>query len=171
MPGFLPSRRNKSKSSSSRHSIMWLLGLLLVVFIAGMLMLSSLNLNYSRDALSELRRQQINEVVLAGLSRINARQSALASYTNTLANVGESFHEMMDGGFSGIDRSVLRARLEKSVESHLRDFRGAAGGGLWFEPGVLSDPDTSYMPYLIQRTADSSLARLDTEARFANYRD
>jgi len=171
MPGFLPSRRNKSKSSSSRHSIMWLLGLLLVVFIAGMLMLSSLNLNYSRDALSELRRQQINEVVLAGLSRINARQSALASYTNTLANVGESFHEMMDGGFSGIDRSVLRARLEKSVESHLRDFRGAAGGGLWFEPGVLSDPDTSYMPYLIQRTADSSLARLDTEARFANYRN
>lgn len=164
-------RQNRARNTSSRHSIMWLLGLLLVVFMAGMLMLSSLNLNYSSDALSELRRQQINEVVLAGLSRINARQSALASYTITLANVGESFHEMMDGGFSGVDRSILRARLEKSVASHLQDFRGAAGGGLWFEPGVLSDPDTSYMPYFVQQTANRRLVRLDTEARFANYRD
>ena len=88
MPGTLPSRLNNRKNPSSRQSIMWMLGLLLLVFVAGMFLLSSLNLSYSRDALSELRRQQINEVVGAGLSRINARQSALASYTMTLANIG-----------------------------------------------------------------------------------
>lgn len=170
MPGTLLSRLNYRKSPSSRQSIMWMLLLLLLVFIFGMLLLSSLNLSYSRDALSDLRRQQINEVVGAGLVRINARQSALASYTNTLANVGESFHEMVETGFSGIDRSVLRTRLENSLTSHLLDFQGAAGAGLWFEPGVLSDPGTSYMPYFVQAKDDSNLTRLDTETRFDHYR-
>jgi diguanylate cyclase (GGDEF)-like protein len=170
MPGMLPSRRDNSKSPSSRQSIMWMLGLLLLVFIVGMLMLSSLNLNYSREALSELRRQQINEVVIGGLSRINARQSALASYTATLANVGESFYEMVNGGFSGVDRSVLRTRLENSLKAHFQDFQGAAGAGLWFEPGVLSDPGTSYMPYFNQGVNGDGPTRLDTETRFDHYR-
>ncbi|MDF0751452.1 EAL domain-containing protein [Marinobacter sp. 71-i] len=170
MPGTFASRRINRKSPSSRQSIMWMLGLLLLVFIAGMLLLSGLNLSYSRDALSDLRRQQINEVVNAGLSRINARQSALASYTITLANVGESFHEMVESGFSGIDRSVLRARLENSLRAHLQDFEGAAGAGLWFEPGVLSEPGTSYMPYFLLDTNDGSLTRMDTESRFDHYR-
>ena len=170
MPGTLASRRINRKSPSSRQSIMWMLGLLLLVFIAGMLLLSGLNLSYSRDALSDLRRQQINEVVSAGLSRIDARQSALASYTITLANVGESFHEMVESGFSGIDRSVLRARLENSLRAHLQDFEGAAGAGLWFEPGVLSEPGTSYMPYFLLDTSDGSLTRMDTETRFDHYR-
>ena len=59
MPGILPSRLTRRKTPSSRQSIMWMLGLLLLVFVVGMLLLSSLNLSYSRDALSELRRQQI----------------------------------------------------------------------------------------------------------------
>ncbi|TGN39585.1 EAL domain-containing protein [Marinobacter confluentis] len=147
-----------------------MLGLLLLVFIVGMLMLSSLNLNYSREALSELRRQQISEVVIGGLARINARQSALASYTITLANVGESFHEMVVNGFPGTDRSVLRDRLEHSLKSHFQDFEGASGAGLWFEPGVLSDPDTSYMPYFVQGT-DGGLELMDTAGRFDHYRD
>ena len=134
MPGILPSRLTRRKTPSSRQSIMWMLGLLLLVFVVGMLLLSSLNLSYSRDALSELRRQQINEVVGAGLSRINARQSALASYTITLANVGESFHEMVEGGMSGHALSIVRESLEHALNAHLQDFEGAAGAGLWFEP-------------------------------------
>ena len=172
MPEKSPNLQSKrKKNTSSRHSIMWMLGLLLLVFITGMLMLSSLNLNYSQEALSDLRRQQINEVVNAGLSRINARQSALASYTVGLANIGESFHEMTESGISGTDRSELRARLENSLKAHLNDFQGAAGVGLWFEPGVLSDAGTSYMPYFIQRTGDTELERLATEEQFGRYRD
>ncbi len=166
----LPGRRNGGKNLSSRQSIMWMLGLLLLVFIAGMFLLSGLNLSYSRDALSDLRRQQINEVVSAGRSRINARQSALASYTMSLANLGESFHKMVESGSTGIDPAVLRARLESSLKAHLQDFQGAAGAGLWFEPGVLSDAGTSYMPYFIRRENDGVLTRLDTETRFDNYR-
>lgn len=170
MPGTFLGRLTYRKSPSSRQSIMWMLLLLLLVFIFGMFLLSSLNLSYSRDALSDLRRQQINEVVGAGLVRINARQSALASYTNTLANVGESFYDMVETGFSGIDRTVLRTRLENSLTAHLLDFQGAAGAGLWFEPGVLSDPGTSYMPYFVQGANASNLTRLDTETRFEHYR-
>jgi len=170
MPGTFPSRWNTRKTPSSRQSIMWMLGLLLLVFIVGMMLLSGLNLSYSRDALSELRRQQIHEVVSAGLSRINARQSALASYTISLANVGESFHEMVASGLPETDLSMIQPRLESALRAHLRDFEGAAGAGLWFEPGVLSEPGTSYMPYFLLATDDGSLSRLDTEARFDHYR-
>ncbi|MEQ8183858.1 bifunctional diguanylate cyclase/phosphodiesterase [Marinobacter salarius] len=171
MPGILPSRLTRRKTPSSRQSIMWMLGLLLLVFVVGMLLLSSLNLSYSRDALSELRRQQINEVVGAGLSRINARQSALASYTITLANVGESFHEMVESGMSGRALSIVRGSLEHTLNAHLQDFEGAAGAGLWFEPGVLSETGTSYMPYFLQGSDDNTLTRLDTESRFDHYRN
>ena len=170
MPGTLPSRLSKRKNPSSRQSIMWMLGLLLLVFVAGMFLLSSLNLSYSRDALSELRRQQINEVVGAGLSRINARQSALASYTMTLANIGESFHGMVASGMSDNASQELRESLEHALRAHLQDFDGAAGAGLWFEPGVLSETGSSYMPYFLQGN-DTTLTRLDTESRFDHYRN
>mgnify|MGYP005840620375 CR=1 FL=1 len=170
MPGTLFRHRIDRKNLSSRQSIMWMLVLLLLVFIVGMFTLSSLNLSYSREALSDLRRQQISEVVVAGLSRLNARQTALASHTINLANLGESFHEMLESGFSGIGRSVLRNRLENSIKAHSMDFQGAAGAGLWFEPGMLSEPGSSYMPYFISGKEDGRLIRLDTEARFGQYR-
>lgn len=172
MPGKFPSRPNHWKNPSSRQSVMWLLALLIMVFVAGMFLLSGLNLNYSRDALSELRRQQIHEVVSAGLMRINARQAALAGYTTTLANVGESFHGMAANSASDSERSNIRARLENSLKDHLQDFDGAAGGGLWFEPGILSDdPAAAYMPYFIQDTDEPRLQQLDEESRPGNYRD
>jgi diguanylate cyclase (GGDEF)-like protein len=171
MPGMLPSRRNSRKDLSSRQSIMWMLGLLLLVFIAGMFLLSGLNLSYSREALSDLRRQQINEVVSAGLSRIDARQEALASYTVTLANVGESYHQMQEAGSPDLTRTMLRDSLESSVKAHLRDFEGAAGAGIWFEPGVLSEKGNSYMPYFVKPAEAGDLTRLDTESRFESYRN
>lgn len=171
MSGTFPRRPSYWKNPSSRQSVMWLLGLLILVFVAGMLLLSRLNLNYSQDALSELRRQQIHEVVSAGLMRINARQSALAGYTTTLANVGESFHSLAQSDLSETDRSILRARLENALRDHLQDFEGAAGGGLWFEPGVFSGPDEGYMPYFIRDADDPALKRLDVESRLRDYRN
>lgn len=170
MPATPFSHRVDQKNVSSRQSVMWMLVLLLLVFIVGMFTLSTLNLNYSREALSDIRRQQITEVVGAGLSRINARQTALASHTTTLANVGEGFHEMLESGFSGIGQSALRTRLENSIKAHTRDFLGAGGAGLWFEPGLLSEPGSSYMPYFITDRNDDQLTRLDTEARYDHYR-
>lgn len=171
MSGKFLRRPSYWKSPSSRQSVMWLLALLILVFVAGMLLLSRLNLNYSQEALSELRRQQIHEVIRAGLTRINARQSALAGYTTTLANVGEGFHSLVESGSSDIDRSTLRAHLESSLKDHLQDFEGAAGGGLWFEPGVLSGPAEGYMPYFIQDSDEQGLERLDVETGLRNYRN
>lgn len=171
MSGKFLRRPSYWKSPSSRQSVMWLLALLILVFVAGMLLLSRLNLNYSQEALSELRRQQIHEVISAGLTRINARQSALAGYTTTLANVGEGFHSLVESGSSDIDRSTLRAHLESSLKDHLQDFEGAAGGGLWFEPGVLSGPADGYMPYFIQDSDEQGLERLDVETGLRNYRN
>ncbi len=156
------------KRSSSRQSIMWLLVLLLLVFVAGMLLLSSLNLTYSREALSELRREQIEEVVGAGLARINARQSALASYTATLANVGESFQSLAEDSDSDAGRDQLRSQLEQTLQAHLLDFEGAAGAGLWFEPGVLATSGSSFMPYFV--LDDGKTQRLDSVSRFTQYR-
>ncbi|NMT62748.1 EAL domain-containing protein [Marinobacter orientalis] len=148
-----------------------MLGLLVLVFVAGMFLLSTLNINYSRDALSELRRQQIHEVVSAGLMRINARHSTLAGYTTTLANVGESFHAIAENDDSEPDSSHLRTPLENALKDQLQNFDGAAGGGLWFRPGVLSGPAVSYMPYFVQGPEEQELNRLDVENRFGNYRD
>ncbi|HEY9121086.1 MAG TPA: EAL domain-containing protein, partial [Marinobacter sp.] len=163
-----PSPRN---NPSSRQAVMWLLGLLILVFLAGMLLLSRLNLNYSHEALSELRRQQIHEVISAGLTRINGRQSALAGYTRALANVGESFYSLTQSNGFDIDRAAIRAHLEISLRDHLKDFEGAAGGGLWFEPGVLAGPDKGYMPYFIRNADDPELKRLEIDTLQRNYRN
>ena len=159
------------KNPSSRQAVMWLLGLLILVFLAGMLLLSRLNLNYSQEALSELRRQQIHEVITTGLTRINGRQSALAGYTTALANVGESFHSLARSNVPEINRATIRAHLETALKDHLQDFEGAAGGGLWFEPGVMSGPDDGYMPYFIRNPDDPELKRLEVETRLRDYRN
>lgn len=171
MPGKLTRLQTNRKTPSSRQSVMWLLGMLVLVFVAGMFLLSTLNINYSRDALSELRRQQIHEVVSAGLMRINARHSTLAGYTTTLANVGESFHAITENRDSGPDSSYLRTPLENALKDHLQNFDGALGGGLWFQPGVLSGPASSYMPYFIYSPDEQELERLDVDNRFSSYRD
>lgn len=59
------------------HSIMGLLLLLIALFAAGMFLLSHLNLNYSQQAMYELRRDQIQDVFFTGLVRIDAHQIAL----------------------------------------------------------------------------------------------
>lgn len=167
------------RAPTLRHSILWLLASLLLVFLAGMTLLSHLNLTYSKDAVSDLRRQQIKEVVSGGLARIDARQSALASYTVTLANIGESFYRLSDAR-SSVSEATLKSDMENALKQHLEDFEGASGAGLWFEPGVLADGNRSYMPYYTLDPAKPSAPgqpvtavpeRLDTESRFGKYRN
>jgi len=165
----LSRRWTNLKNPTSRQSIMWMLGLLLVVFIVGMFLLSNLNLRYSQEALSDLRRQQINEVVGAGLSRINARQSSLAGYTTTLANLGESFSGLLSNDESGAERTRLKKQLEGAVQDQFQDFEGAAGAGLWFKPGFMADSGSSYMPYFVRQSPHSPISRLDTESRFGKF--
>ncbi len=157
------------KAPTLRHSILWLLIALLVVFIAGLLLLSTLNLNYSQESLSELRRQQIRDSVYLGLARINARQNDLANYTLTLANLGETFHQLSVDRYED-NQDVLNKDLEDALKEHLSDFDGISGGGLWYRTGTMAAAGQSFMPYYGFQETSKQPMRLDTEARFRNYR-
>lgn len=158
------------RAPTLRHVILWLLASLIVVFLAGLLLLSRLNLSYSQDALSELRREQIREVVSAGLARIDARQKALVSYTVTLANIGESFYRL-SANRAASDTASLRTDIEKALQAHLADLQGVSAAGLWFEPGVLGEGGRSYMPYYTVAPDNREPVRQNTEALYVDYHE
>ncbi|WP_339798666.1 EAL domain-containing protein [uncultured Marinobacter sp.] len=130
----------------SMRSLLLMLAALVGLFFSGMLLLSGLNLNYSQQALSELRRSQIEEVFTTGLTRIHARQQILEHYTASLATMGESFHRLAQvQPSSGISAATLRRQLEATLRTQLDDSDGASAAGLWFESGALSPrPYTVY---------------------------
>ena len=136
------------------RSIFWFLALLIALFSTGMLLLSHLNLSYSQQAMSALRRDQIEDVFFASLARIDARQIALERHTGTLANIGESFYRLSRDTPQGTGarqkgrQAALRAQLEAALGAHLRDFEGAFAAGVWFEPGILAPAGETYAPYL-----------------------
>lgn len=153
------------------HSIMALLLLLTVLFFAGMLLLSHLNLSYSQQAMYELRRQQIKDVFFASLTRIDARQIELERHISTLAIIGETFYRLsQEAESTPVNREAMRAQLETTLGGHLRDFEGVSGAGIWYEPGVLAEPNEAYSPYLVQ-TDNALISRPAAEAtRKRGYR-
>ena len=146
------------RKQTSMASIIWLLALLILLFSGGMLLLSQLNLGYSQQALSELKRQQIADVVKTGLARIDARQQALAQHTSALARLGESLYRMAPEN----DLAGARQLLATALQAHLRDFEGSFGAGLWFEPGYLAPADQSYAAYFIKPDPQQPLTRVDS---------
>ncbi len=131
---------------ASMASMIWLLALLILLFGGGMLLLSQLNLGYSQQALSELRRQQIEEVVQSGLTRIDARQQALAQHTSALARLGENLHRFAPE----TPGPTFHENVDTALKAHLRDFNGAFAAGLWFEPGSLAAGAEDYVSYFIK---------------------
>lgn len=158
-------RAREALLASSKQSIMWLLLLLVALSVAGMWILSSLNLEYSQRALAKQRRAQIEETFLAGLNRITERQRTLERYTEGLARLGELVQRQAQQGVTG-----LKPTLQRALKQKLRDFQGASGIGIWCEPGVLSSPGKpAYAPYLYRdgenlRALDSGAGR-DTDFR------
>lgn len=133
------------------QSIMWLLVLLIALFFSGMLLLSNLNLNYSQQALSELRRDQIRDVFFASLTRIDARQQALERQTSALSLMGETFYRLASQSpQSDATRQQLQAQLDQALRHHLKNSDGASGAGIWFEPGILAPAGDSYASYFVQ---------------------
>ncbi|MBV1786865.1 EAL domain-containing protein [Marinobacterium sp. D7] len=126
--------------ASSKRSIKWLLLLLVALFVAGMWILSSLNLNYSQRALADLRRAEIEEIFLANLNQIVSRQHVFGLYTEGLARFGETTYALAG--------DELKPRLETAMKSMLQDFVGVAGIGVWFEKDRLPAGARDYTPYL-----------------------
>ncbi|MEX0605018.1 MAG: EAL domain-containing protein [Marinobacter sp.] len=151
MQSWLHQRHRSWKAHTSMQSLMWLLAFLVGLFFSGMLLLSHLNLSYSQQAMSELRRDQIRDVFFAGVARIDARQIALQRHTSSLAIIGETFYRLAQGSENNTrNASILRAQLETSLKAHLSEFDGASGAGVWFEPGILTEANQSYSPHFIK---------------------
>jgi len=144
--GSAPGRRlGALLEGSSKALIMGLLLLLVVLLFSGMWVLSTLNLGSSQQALADIRREQIAASVSESLARIAARQISFAQHSQSLALLGEAFLRLPETD----DPAPLQAALEQALREKLQDFAGASGAGLWFEPGLLSLPDTSYASYIV----------------------
>ncbi|WP_231702269.1 EAL domain-containing protein [Halopseudomonas litoralis] len=113
-----------------KSSIMLILLLLVGLFIAGMWLMSSLNLTFAQRAMSEQRQQQIADTFHSNLERINAHHFLMEQNTGALARIGDLFARQKS--LSGRDNI---AELEHSVSTTLRDLHDVHGGGILFQAG------------------------------------
>ncbi|WP_409523888.1 EAL domain-containing protein [Nitrincola sp. MINF-07-Sa-05] len=149
----------------SKQSIVWVLLLLIGLFIAGMWVISTLNLNFSQKAMSELREVQLEEVFYANLDRINAQHRLLENYTSDLARMGELFWHLQQQSDMQQAGEFEGALLEK-----LRDFPDVFGAGVWFESGAFISGGVYHGAFAYRGdTADPVLMSL-AEAGIVDYR-
>ncbi|WP_152208576.1 bifunctional diguanylate cyclase/phosphodiesterase [Marinobacter changyiensis] len=156
MQSWLRQRSRSWKAHTSMQPLMGLLAFLIGLFFTGMLLLSHLNLNYSQQAMSDLRRDQIRDVFFASVARIDARQIALQRHTSSLAIIGETFYRLArERRNDTSNTNALRAQLETSLKDHLSEFDGASGAGIWFEPEILAGTNQSYSAHFTKSDAES----------------
>ena len=104
---------------------MWGLVLLVALFMAGLWILSSLNLKYSQRAMAELRQQQIRDGFAASLAQIDTEHLRLEAYANDLAQQAALFHALQPaGGMSLPD-------LERQLLQRLQRYDDVFGSGIW----------------------------------------
>lgn len=113
-----------------KSSIMLVLLLLVALFIAGMWLISGLNLNFAERAMSEQRQRQIADTFHANLARINAHHFLMERNTAALARTGEFLVRQ----HRQLSRAGL-ADLEDNVAAIIRDLPDVHGGSILFHPG------------------------------------
>lgn len=127
---------------SLKNLIMLILFLLVSLFMAGMGIMASLNLNYSQRAMSDLRMSQIEESFYANMDRIDAHHKLMEKNTTALARLGELFYRLK--GHSG---SKLKSHLYTALQRKVGDFHEVVGGGIWFDPHAFDPDATHFAPY------------------------
>lgn len=116
---------------SSKKLILWMLFMLVILFIAGMWILSSLNLNYSEEAISDVRQKQIEETFFNNLNKITQTQTALERYTADLARIGDLFADLYA---LKSNTEMINTELTELLQTKLNDFVGTSAVGIWFNP-------------------------------------
>ena len=123
-----------------KRSIMLVLGLLVCLFILGMWLMSSLNLEFAEKAMAEQRQRQIADTFYANLERINGHHYLMEQNTGELARLGQLYKRQMD-----ITGGQNIAEFEQALGRVLDDLNGTYGGGIWFEPdGYVAGPFAVY---------------------------
>lgn len=160
------------RSNYAMHSIMWLLALLTLLFFVGMLLLSHLNLSYSQQAMYELRREQIRDVFIASLTRIDARQVALQRNISGLAAIGETFARLAENAPNDVGgRKALQRQLGTTLQKHLSDAEGVSGAGLWYAPGAFAAAGKTYSLYLAESSGKQNFAGIEAAGSIDSVRD
>ncbi len=148
----IPGKRKWLGASPVKRSIMLVLGLLVALFVLGMWLLSSLNLDFAEETISDLRQRQIADSFYGNLDRIDAHHHLMEQNTNDLARLAQLLYwQSRQAGQNNT------AQLESSLTETLEDFPDTFGGGLWFEPDTLvAGP---YALYAYRTGADMVLER------------
>lgn len=123
----------RQRPISVRHSILLVLGLLVLLFVIGMWLMSSLNLNFAQQAMTDLRERQIADTFYANLDRINSHHSMMEENTRDLARLTEQWQAL--GG--------NRADLRRMLDATLSEFTDAYGATLLFD----ADSSASNTPF------------------------
>lgn len=113
-----------------RHSILLVLGLLIVLFILGLWLLSSLNLSFAQKAMGDLRQQQITDTFYANLDRINSHHAMMEENTLDLARLSQQWHRLNGSPDD----------LQQLLHNMLSDFPDAFGASLYLQPGQRQRP-------------------------------
>jgi len=146
--------------------------MLVILFIAGMWILSSLNLNYSEEAIGEVRQKQIEETFFNNLNKIVQTQSSLERYTEDLALIGNSFADLYA---SQTNTQSLNVELDELLQAKLRDFEGTSAVSIWFDPEHVSARSQLISRYVFRdkttniqtlTESSSSLTRFDHQRWF-----
>jgi c-di-GMP phosphodiesterase len=107
--------------------IMLLISLLVGVFVLGIVLMSTLNLDFAQSRMTELRQQQITDTFHSNLSRINAHHQLMEQNTLNLAHAGEMLHRARQQ-----NRDSGTLDLEYLLASTLRNMPEAHGAEIWF---------------------------------------
>ncbi len=147
---------------SSKQSIMWGLVLLVVLFMTGLWVLSSLNLKYSQQAMAELRQQQIKDGFVASLAQIDTEHRRLEAYADDLVQQAVLFHALHRRG------SMAPQELEQELLHRLQRYDDVFGSGVWFWPDRVK-PQAPFA-VLAYRGADGPELYLNREGSWQDYR-
>lgn len=142
--------RAQQRPVNVRHSILLVLGLLVLLFIMGMWLMSSLNLNFAQQAMTELRERQISDTFYANLDRINGHHSMMEENTRDLARLTEQW-QALNGN---------QADLRHMLQAALNDFPDAYGANLLFD----GHPAANDSPFSLFAYRAGEQIRLDDES-------
>lgn len=106
---------------------MLLISLLVGVFVLGIVLMSTLNLDFAQSRMAELRQQQITDTFYSNLNRINAHHQLMEQNTLNLAHAGELLYRARQQ-----DRVSRTRELESILASTLRNMPEAHGAEIWF---------------------------------------
>ena len=142
-----------------KSSIMLVLLLLIALLIAGMWLISGLNLNFAQQAMTEQRQRQIADTFHSNLARINAHHLLMERNTAALARTGEFLlrNKQLDGP-RGLEE------IQHNISAILRELTDVHGGSLLFHPGSLRPTPFAVHAHL----EDDALQISHQPADFAN---